>query len=105
MSALDLAAMRARALAATPGPWRAGAVEKRSVFAPYAGALEGPGGERNLLRLNPYFRVEADAAHIAGCDPQTILALLDRLEQAERERDEARAEVAVLRAIARERAA
>lgn len=35
----------------------------------------------------PWF-VTGDAAHISRCDPQTIAALIARLEQAERERDE-----------------
>lgn len=37
------------------------------------------------------------AAHIARCSPANILALLDAMDEAERERDEARAELAELR--------
>lgn len=75
----DLDDLRRKARAATPGPWRAGAVQKDRVFAPYAGALEGPNGERVLLRMNEHFPNEADAAFIAAAHPGVVLALLDRI--------------------------
>jgi hypothetical protein len=70
---LDPQALRKVAEAATPGPWHRGAH--------YIGACGEPHdpdvsvGQAALL---------ADAAHIAAFQPIAVLALLDRLEQAEK---------------------
>lgn len=65
MTEEQLQEIEAGAAAATPGPWRVGTSDKGSVFCPFALAPEGPNGERNLLRLNPNFRVMEDVAFIA----------------------------------------
>ncbi len=82
---LDIKSMRERAMAATPGPWDA--------YHPAHPKLEadavhhrGPADDGCLAKV---WGGSANAAHIAGLDPGTVLALLDRLEQADRERDAA----------------
>lgn len=81
MTPAELDEIEARAAAATPGPWRPGTSEKGSVFSPFALALEGPNGERNLLRLNPNFRVVEDAVFIAAAraDVPALVAEVRRL--------------------------
>ncbi len=55
------------AVGATPGPWRAGNVAAEGkVWAPHAGALEGPHGERCLLNMNTRFPHTDDRAFIAA---------------------------------------
>lgn len=64
---LDIDAFAALEQAATPGWWRAGAHDRDRVFCHYTEAMEGPMGERVLVRLNEHFpRVEIDAAFIAA---------------------------------------
>lgn len=55
MSAIDLDDLKCKYDAATPGDWRAGAVEKGAVF----------GDERVLLRMNKYKQNDNDAVFIA----------------------------------------
>lgn len=68
---------------ATPGPWRAGVVDTDRVFVPYAGALEGPNGERVILRMNAHFPFCEDAAFIAAAreDVPRLLSEVRRLRQ------------------------
>jgi hypothetical protein len=61
---VELAEIEARRAAASPGPWRPGACQKYNVFIPYADALEGPHGERVVLRMNEHFPYEADASFV-----------------------------------------
>lgn len=61
--------------AATPGPWRAGAVDTWHVFAPSTHA-DAMGPERVLLRMNMHFPFVADAAHIAHAHPGRVRAWL-----------------------------
>jgi hypothetical protein len=65
------------AAAASPGPWRAGAVDTFHVFIPNRapGAL---GPERVLLRMNEHFPFEADAAFIAAAR-EAVPALIARV--------------------------
>tara|TARA_R100001086_G_scaffold225289_2_gene143567 strand:- start:20557 stop:20994 length:438 start_codon:yes stop_codon:yes gene_type:complete len=75
--------LRALALAATPGPWRAHNKDasKEEFW------VDGP------RCLNMHFDQEAagfgfrDAAFIAAANPQTVIGLLDRIEAGKRERD------------------
>ena len=85
LSAARLAEIREREAAATKGPWRAGVVDKDRVFVPYDGALEGPNGERVILRMNAHFPFEADAAFVAHAreDVPALLAHLDALAAGE----------------------
>ncbi len=85
MSGVDLAALRALAQEATPGPWRdaktmgaivsddPGAIQYRGEdnLCGYGGALVGESIER------------PDRAFIASCDPQTVLALAEAVEAAQ----------------------
>lgn len=78
-----------RAGKATRGPWRHGAAQKDRVFIPFIDALEGPNGERVLLRLNEHFPYEADALFIASARTDVpalasaVEQLADALEEAE----------------------
>ena len=67
-----LARLKAGAEAATQGEWREGSL---------ATVLGGP---LDLTVAKAWGEnLEADARHIANCDPPTILALLARLEELE----------------------
>ena len=67
----------------TPGPWCQG--------------LKCVGAIRSTRNGEPVavatIFAPKDAAHIARCDPDTIAALIDRMEKAERERDVWRARI------------
>lgn len=81
----DIKAPREIAEAATPGPWRWRDGLKGSWrLSPGVLIADGtdgtPGGDS---------QDQANAAHIATFNPSTVLALLDRVEVAERERDRA----------------
>jgi len=78
----DLDDLEAKARAATPGPWRQGHVERSHVFCP-ASHVDRMADERNLLRLNPHFPYEADAAFIAAANPTAVLWMVERIRQLE----------------------
>lgn len=77
----------------TPGYWRRGHLKSYEVFAPYPEALEGPTGERLLLRFNDHFEHGADAELVASV-PDRLTALLCYIAKLEDEvrslRDSAR---------------
>lgn len=75
---MSVAACVERAQAATLGPWRVGSVAAEGkVWAPYAGGLAGPHGERCLLSMNPHFAHDADRRFIAHArDDVPFLAAL-----------------------------
>lgn len=77
----DLTPMRARALAATRGPWETdgGNVVRTTGLTDD----DGDAGVDVCEVLHYGDRDGATAAHIAGCDPQSVIALIDRVEQAE----------------------
>lgn len=89
-AASDLQALRVTAEAATPGPWET-----------LGGYVEGVyGGEVTPQSVNCMSYCyggsvermsDADATHIATFDPPTILALLSRLEAAEKVIEDAQA--------------
>lgn len=79
MTADDLTRLRAVAEAATPGPWEADGFYVR-VGHEFAIALANSRPD-----TSPH-----DAEFIATFDPPTVAALIDRVERAERERDEAK---------------
>lgn len=68
MSAIDLKALRAAAVAATPGEWN-----RRRTF-----------GQLNV-QDDKFMLNDADALFIAAANPAVVLELLDRLERAEAE--------------------
>lgn len=70
----DHATLRTLAEAATPGPWVADAPAGFGTI--FAGVL----GDSSRWLFDPVKGTNEDAAYIAACDPQTILALLDELE-------------------------
>jgi len=88
-----LAELRRIASAATPGPWQwARSRDKGDPHAyVYAGDYASEGEPDLWCEIVSGFP-EADAKHIATFDPATALALLDRIEALEQERDAARAE-------------
>lgn len=73
---IDLSRLRDLAREATPGPWREW---KDQILI----------GEEWVHDLPTY----CDARYLAALSPDVLLALLDRLERAERERDGARATI------------
>ena len=73
----DLTSLRAVAEAATPGPWQIKCSVRDEVLDEH--------GDSVASRL-PH----PDAEFIATFDPPTVAALIDRVERAERERDEQR---------------
>lgn len=81
-----IAAMRAAAEAATPGPWTwstegLAAHARRLILCATNGELAQRAACGGAL-----FRFDADsdnAKHIAACDPQAVLALIARLDRAE----------------------
>lgn len=96
---LNLDALEATARAATPGPWtinwetdeyHAGMPDK------WALSINGPEASE-FADLD-----SADAEHIATFDPPTVLALITRLREAERERDGARWAAGIVGDVARE---
>lgn len=87
MTDLDLAAIKARAETATPGPWHYDGV-------PYledveyghivtGGGAPGSMSEHQICWVGETLNLRApeDAAHIAGMDPTTTLALVTEVER------------------------
>ena len=62
--------------ARTPGPLRPGVVQRDRIFVPYADALEGPNGERVLLRMNEHFPAHVDDARAIAAALNALPALL-----------------------------
>lgn len=83
----DLDDLRAKAEAATPGPWVGGTVctytdedgKRRG-----AGSVRREGGAIVFLAAQGPEILTADAEFIAAANPAVILGLLDRLERAEK---------------------
>jgi hypothetical protein len=50
-------------------------------------SIAKPGDRRIVLTPNPGYPVEPISRHVVETQPSAVLALLDALEQAERERD------------------
>jgi uncharacterized small protein (DUF1192 family) len=97
LSEEKLAELKRLALAAPPGKRRAGNVESYHVFVHHPEGLAGPiMGERVLCRLNEHFEHGDDAAFIAACSPDVVLALVAEIERlnAERIKQGQRADVA-----------
>ena len=85
---IDRARLRALAEAATPGPWEA-EIRDGCLFIT---AIDGNTSVAEVLGPPTHQVVAADATYIAAASPDTVLALLDALDEARRERDEARAD-------------
>lgn len=90
MSDIDLDGLAVLAQAATPGPWTADVLGSEG----YAVNAERPASDHRLRRRLRVARCgheewetdKANAAFIAACDPDTILALRERVREAEAER-------------------
>lgn len=95
---IDIAALRKAAQEATPGPWERSARPSGPFW--HISSDYTVGGERCVSgkqavaavhatnkRVTPVYAAmfEANARHIAAANPAAILALLDRLEQAEKD--------------------
>ncbi len=87
-------AIRAAAEKATPGPWRRHEAGDDVVIVGHPKnwpcSRNGVDGEWEVATVDDFFGEDraaqhSNAAHIANCDPQTILALLDALDAAEAE--------------------
>lgn len=81
---IDYDDLRAKAVAASPGPWTAQPFDEDDAW---CGILSGPlgtGGGIGGMVAYPWHQeaaCEADAAFIAAANPQTVLALLDHIDQ------------------------
>ena len=85
---LDLARLKALADGATPGPWIASGITKMIGDSRFMFVIAEPLGE--ICRIpqpdrpaKGFAPTICDQQYIAACDPQTILALLDRVEKLE----------------------
>lgn len=87
----DLSKLRELAEKATPGPW----VEEPHTNAIISPEAEYADGTPAAVAETVY--MAEDRAYLAAVSPDSILALLKRLDVAEREREEARAECRTLR--------
>lgn len=90
---MDTKELRRLARAATPGPW-----EFEDVGHKYVVSKSGDGWiSREVCKLDgstmSAFRQKENGPFIAAANPTTIEVLLDRLEAAEKERDELRAKI------------
>lgn len=74
---LDLAGIRARAEAATPGPWHV----THSGVSIYSTNRTSVGMAGSILAHGSELGQGTDAAHIAGMDPVTTLALVAEVER------------------------
>ena len=87
-SRVDLERLRALAEKATPGPWEVQSPKVRTsafVGAPRFGYVCNapvPASDWNM-EFNATSQARRNVAFIAACDPQTILALLDRVAELE----------------------
>lgn len=78
MTDLDLEAIKARAQAATPGPWRVG---EDDAFIVSESQKDFRGRPEEVVWPDEQYAFTAhDGAHIAGMDPETTLALVDEVE-------------------------
>lgn len=85
---LDLDALEATARAATPGPWFArGLDDEPTVNHEFDTEGHGPGYGAHVYPDKP-----EDAVFIAAFDPPTVLALIERVREAEAARDRAQAD-------------
>ena len=88
---LDREALRRLAEAATPGPWHIEIESEGGDFGSIIStSITGVKAEKDwIFRLDDDYGTGAaprhDSKYIAAANPQTILALLDELEAAERE--------------------
>jgi hypothetical protein len=82
---LDLAAIRARAEKATPGPWHTTSADFGEFYVRWGN--QSIDGDRIICEIGSWrssievmFGDDDNARYIAGMDPQTTLALVDRIE-------------------------
>ena len=99
LTTAQLAAWAALADAATPGPWRAGTVEREGkVWVNHRDGIAGPVlGERCLLNMNLHFPHTADRAFIAAAR-EAVPALVAEVRALRSENYDLRAEVRRLNA-------
>ncbi|WP_053074595.1 hypothetical protein [Chromobacterium sp. LK1] len=85
----QLAELASLARAATPGPWRAG--RTREIVSTSEVCIDTDIGPKVLLSGNSNFIAdgERDAAFAAAANPVTVLALLARIAELEKQRDAA----------------
>ena len=82
MSNLHLEAIKARAQAATPGPWRVtgegitNLTPDKAEYGQIAAIVTMHPSDVALLEIS-----DDDSAHIAGMDPETTLALIEEVER------------------------
>ena len=107
-----IAEIEQEALMATPGPWEQVGIHVHTKLGAEnrAGSLAHHRDGWNIATVNPWSATNADGededlpvieqmanrAHIANCDPSTVLALITRLRAAEAERNAQRRQVDTL---------
>lgn len=84
-STLDVQKLRELASAATPGPWTTKAERQRPRAIVAAGTEQIADAAEHVHWTDQ--QCERNAAYIAAAHPGAVLALLDQLEQARKERD------------------
>lgn len=92
----ELKTLKELAKAATQGPWKSdycGDVWTESPDVPLDDSQPEIGPLFRTIGSTPKGPDNGDAAFIAAANPQTVTALVEEVERAHRERDEARAEV------------
>lgn len=95
---VDLDQIEARAKVAFPGPWDAYTIpaDPQGKHGDYSAVAIGD----YEMRVPPFTAPFLTADHIAGMSPEVVLALVARVRAAEAERDELRATIARVEALA-----
>ena len=76
---MDIAALKAAAEVASPGPWK----YEGSIYEHMGASIRAVPDDRGIAQLWQHGNVVADAAFIALANPASILSLIARLERAE----------------------
>lgn len=82
---MNTQSLRSLAEKATPGPWVAGLSTGSNVNTQHVSEAKDDVGTIADFCNYTDAQDKANARYVAACDPQTILSILDRLEQLERD--------------------
>lgn len=86
---INIEALKAATLAATPGEWKAGNAYEKPFIPAYQIITDSEDGPYVILEGNKNFLEDAEknVAYVAAANPAAVLALIERLERTERNRD------------------